>query len=199
MTLTSVVIYLAVIGLVLARRFKGQAVTTPKKLFLLPVIVAIIGLEDLSHGHAKMRPVDIAVIVIGAVLSLGLGALRGRMNHVSMRDGAPSANWTVRSLVVFIATLAIKLALDAVGVAAGGTFAVLSSSLVFTLGLTLLGEAAVVWLRAQAIAPRSSIPGRNGFSGGNGFSGRDRLSGGNGFSGGSGLSGRDRTARRNGR
>jgi hypothetical protein len=167
MTLTSVVIYLAIIGLVLARRFKGQALTTPKKLFLLPVIVAIIGLEDLSHGHAHLRPVDVVVIAVGAVLSLGLGALRGQMNQVSLRQGAPWVNWTVRSLVVFIATLASKLALDAVGVAAGGTFAVLSSSLVFTLGLTLLGEAAIVWMRAQSIAPRSS------FLGGDRFSGRD--------------------------
>jgi hypothetical protein len=165
MTLTSVLIYLAVIGLVLARRFKGQAVTTPKKLFLLPVIVAIIGLEDLSHGHTAKRPVDVAVIVIGSVVSLGFGALRGKVNQVALRDGAPWVNWTVRSLVVFLATLAAKLALDAVGVAAGGTFAVLSSSLVFTLGLSLLGEAAVVWLRAQSLAPGSSFSGRDGFSG----------------------------------
>jgi hypothetical protein len=157
MTLTSVLIYLVIIGLVLARRFKGQALTTPKKLFVLPVVVAVIGLEDLSHGHASMRPVDVAVIAIGAVLSLGLGALRGSMNKVSMRDGAPWVNWTVRSLVVFIATLASKLALDAVGVAAGGTFAVLSSSLVFTLGLSLVGEASVVWLRAQSLAPGQPV------------------------------------------
>jgi hypothetical protein len=175
MTLTSVLIYLAVIGLVLARRFKGQALTTPKSLFLLPVIVAAIGLEDLSHGHAKMPPVDIAVIVVGAVLSLGLGALRGRVNEVSMRNGAPWVNWTVRSLAVFLITLAAKLALDAVGVAAGGTFATLSSSLVFTLGLSLVGEAAVVWMRAQSLAP--------GFTSANGVSdrgrppGRGRLSG----------------------
>jgi hypothetical protein len=165
MTLTSVLIYLAIIGLVLARRFKGQALTTPKKLFMLPVVVAIIGLEDLSHGHATMRPVDVAVIAIGGALSLGLGALRGTKNKVAMRDGAPWVNWTVRSLVVFIATLASKLALDAVGVAAGGTFAVLSSSLVFTLGLTLLGEAAVVWVRAQSLAPGSTLSGRDGLSG----------------------------------
>jgi hypothetical protein len=165
MTLTSIVIYIAVIGLVLARRFKGQAVTTPKKLFLLPVIVAIIGLESLSHAHAKMRPVDVAVIVIGSVVSLGLGALRGQMNQVSLRNGAPWVNWTVRSLLVFIATLASKVVLDAVGVAAGGTFGVLSSSLVFTLGLTLLGEAAVVWLRSESIAPRSPSSTGNRFPG----------------------------------
>jgi len=152
MTLISVVIYLALIGLVLVRRFKGQAITTPKKHFVLPTAVAFIGLQDMAH--AKVSPVDVSVIVFGSVLSLGLGALRGQMDKVDMREGLPWARWSTASLAVFAGTIASKLAVDVIGVAAGGTLRALSSSLVFTLGLTLLGEAAIVWVRSQALHAR---------------------------------------------
>ena len=43
----------------------------------------------------------------------------------------------------------LKLALDAGGVAAGGTKAASTDSILLSLGLTLLGEAAVIWVRAR--------------------------------------------------
>jgi len=50
----------------------------------------------------------------------------------------------------------VKVAVDAGCVAAGGTTAALSSSILFSLGLTLLGEAVVVWHRAQSLPPGSA-------------------------------------------
>jgi hypothetical protein len=63
MTVTSIALYVVVFGLVLARRVKGQPLTTPKKLFLLPIVVAIVGLQDLRH--TTMNPTDVAVVVVG--------------------------------------------------------------------------------------------------------------------------------------
>ena len=54
-----------------------------------------------------------------------------------------------------------KLALDAGGVAAGGTSSALSSSILLSLGLTLLGEAAVVWFRSQSLTSGGG-PGTSG-------------------------------------
>jgi hypothetical protein len=149
MTLTTVAIAIALIVFVVARRLRGEAVPTPKKLFLLPIVVGAIGLQNLSH--AKMHTVDIAVIAAGCALSLALGLLRGRLDKVSMVNGAPYMSWSVASVVVFAVNVLSKLALDAGGVAAGGTAAALSSSILFSLGLTLFGEAAIVWLRAQSL------------------------------------------------
>jgi hypothetical protein len=145
MTVTTIAIYVALVGLLLARRVRGQALTTPKKLFVLPAIVAFVGLQDLTH--AKMNHADVAVVVIGSGLSLGLGALRGQLDKVSVRDGMPWVRWGAASLVVFAAAVVSRLGLDAVGIAAGGTARALSSSLILSLGLTLLGESAVLWLR----------------------------------------------------
>jgi hypothetical protein len=149
MTFTTIAVALALIAFVLVRRIRGEAVTTPKKLFLLPLVVGAIGLQNLPH--TKLDAVDVVVIAAGCALSLVLGLLRGGLDRVSMVNEAPYMSWSVASVVVFAVNVLSKLALDAGGVAVGGSAAALSSSILFTFGLTLLGEAAVVWLRAQSL------------------------------------------------
>jgi hypothetical protein len=56
------------------------------------------------------------------------------------------------SLVLFAANLVAKLVLDLAGVAAGETFSAAGHSLILSLGLTLLGEAAVIWYRSGGAA-----------------------------------------------
>lgn len=162
MTLANGVIYLALIVFILAKKVNGQPIGTPKKLFALPVIVTVIGYGDVTHG--TMKPAEIVLTVIGAALSLGLGLLRGRADKLSIRDGSPFVQWGTASLILFLANLVAKLALDLVGLAAGCTVSAAGRSLVLTFGLTLLAEAAVLWLRAQGsgvygsallVAPRS--------------------------------------------
>jgi hypothetical protein len=149
MTFTTIAIAAALIVFVLAKRVRGEAVREPKKLFLLPIVVGVIGLQNVTH--AKVNTIDIVVIAAGAALSLGLGLLRGRFDRVTLVNGSPFMSWSAASVAVFAGNVLAKLALDAVGVAAGGTTAALTSSILLSLGLTLLGEAAVVWFRSQSL------------------------------------------------
>jgi hypothetical protein len=149
MTFSTILIAIAVIGVVLAKRVRGEAVPQPKKLFLLPIIAGVIGVENVAHAH--LNATDIAVIAAGSALSLGLGLLRGRLDKVTMVNGAPFMSWTAASIGLFAVNVVAKLALDVGGVAAGGTASALSSSILLSLGLTLLGEAAVIWFRTQSL------------------------------------------------
>jgi hypothetical protein len=158
MTFTTIALAVALIVFVVARRMRGEAVPAPKKLFLLPLVVGAIGLQNLTH--AKVNAVDIAVIAAGCALSLILGLLRGRLDKVSMVNGAPYMAWSAGSVAVFAVNVVAKLALDAGGVVAGGTTAALSSSILLSLGLTLLGEAVVVWLRALSLPSENGAGGR---------------------------------------
>jgi hypothetical protein len=158
MTFTTIAIAVALIVFVLARRMRGEAVPAPKKLFLLPLVVGAIGLQNLTH--AKLDTVDIGVIAAGCALSLVLGLLRGHLDKVSLVNGAPYMAWSAGSVAVFAVNVLSKLALDAGGVAAGGTTAALSSSILLSLGLTLLGEAVVVWYRAQSLPSENAAGGR---------------------------------------
>ena len=101
--------------------------------------MAAIGLENLSH--AKPNSIAIGVIVAGSAVSLGLGLLRGRLdNGCTMVDGVPYMAWTAGSVVVLVVNVLLKLVLDVGGVAAGGTKAALSSSILLSLGLTVIAE-----------------------------------------------------------
>jgi len=155
MTFANVLIYVALIALVLARRFSGHPIGDVKKLFALPVVVTIIGFADLSHG--KLKPLAVTLIVIGAIVSLGLGSLRGRADKVSERDGSAYVQWGVVSLILFCVNIAAKLVLDLIGVAAGEAFSTAGQSLIFTLGLTLVGEAIVLSMRSGATWPGAGL------------------------------------------
>jgi hypothetical protein len=188
MNLTTIAIAVALIVFVLAKRVRGEAVREPKKLFLLPIVVGVIGLQNISH--AKPNTIDIAVIAVGAVLSLSLGLLRGKFDRVTLVNGSPFMSWTAASIAVLVVNVLVKLALDAGGVAAGGTSSALSSSILLSLGLTLLGEAAVVWFRSQALTSGGSgTSGGPGTFGGFGTFGRPGTSGGSGTTAGPGTAG----------
>jgi hypothetical protein len=162
MTFANVVIYLALIVYILAGKVRGKSIETPKKLLALPVIVTVIGYGDLAHG--SMTSLEIAVTVTGAAVSLGLGMLRGRADKLSVRDGMPFVQWGAASLILFVGNLGAKLAIDLIGVAAGASTAAAGKSLLFSFGLTLLGEAFVLWYRSQAggllSSPRPAAPSR---------------------------------------
>jgi hypothetical protein len=147
MTFLNILVYAGLIGYFLFKKVQGQPIRAPKKLLGLPILLVVIGFGDMTSGPT-MKPVEITLTVIGAILSLGLGLIRGQADKVSTRDGAPFAQWGKTSLALFAANIVAKLVLDLIGVAAGGSASVAGKSLVFTLGLTLLAEAAVLWMRS---------------------------------------------------
>jgi len=91
MTVANILIYIALIGYILFKRVQGQPVKMGRKLFILPVLLVVIGYGDLVNGSG-LKPIEITLTVIGGVLSLGLGALRGRADKLSTRDGPRSCN-----------------------------------------------------------------------------------------------------------
>jgi hypothetical protein len=146
MSVLNILVYVALIGYVMFKRVQGQPVATPKRLFALPIILIILGYGDVTSG-AAMKPIEITLTVIGGALSLGLGLLRGRADQLSVRDGSQFVKWGAASLILFVGNLVAKLVLDLIGVAAGSTTSAVGKSLLLTFGLTLLGEAIVVWMR----------------------------------------------------
>ncbi len=154
MSFANVVFYAGLLILMVYKRIQGRAVGTTKQLFALPAIITVLGFEDFSH--AKPDPIDIAFGVVGCVLSLILGALRGTQNTLSLRDGVPWVKWGAASVAIFAVNIAAKLILDAAGVVVGGTTSGITASLILAVGLMLAGEAAVMWIRLQMRAHSST-------------------------------------------
>lgn len=156
MTLANVAIYIALIVFVVYRRMAGRPVGLVKKQFALPVVLIVIGWGDATKGLTK--PLDAAFTIVGCAISLVLGLARGGTDRVSERDGAAYVQWTWWSVGLFAANLVIKLVLDLAGIAAGETAKAAGSSLIIALGLTLLGEAAIVWYRTGGAGGIGSGP-----------------------------------------
>lgn len=151
MTAANIAVYAALIIYLLARKMIGQPLREGRKLLVLPVLVTIIGYGDLGHG-GTLKATEIGLIVLGSAISLVLGAWRGAADRLSERDGARYVQWTWFCLGLFASNLVIKLILDVVGLEAGSTGSQVGRSLVFTLGLTMLGEAVILWLRSGGAA-----------------------------------------------
>lgn len=157
MTFLNILLYVGLIGYVLFKKVQGQPIKAPKRLLGLPILLIVLGFGDLTSGKA-MKPIEITLTVVGAALSLGLGLMRGQADKVSTRDGSPFVQWGKASLGLFAANIVAKLVLDLIGVAAGGSASTVGKSLVFTLGLTLLGEALVLLVRSGGAATLLSSP-----------------------------------------
>jgi hypothetical protein len=149
-TVANVAIYAGLIVLVVARRMTGRPVGPVKKLFAPAVIVVLLGWGDATKGLDK--PIAITLTIVGCAISLVFGLLRGAADRISTRNDIPYVQWTLVSLALFAANLIAKLILDLAGVAAGETFSAAGHSLILSLGLTLLGEAAVIWYRSGGAA-----------------------------------------------
>jgi hypothetical protein len=148
MTVGSIIIYVALIGYIGYRRVQGQPVKASRQLFVLPVVLVVLGYFDVAHGG--MKSIAITLTVIGAAAAFGLGLLRGRADKLSDRNGYPFMQWGTVSLLLFAGNIAVKLVLDLIGLTAGSSGSAVGKSLLLTFGLTLLGEAIVIWTRTQA-------------------------------------------------
>ncbi len=147
MSFANVIFYVGLLILLVYKRVQGRPIGTTKQLFLLPVLVTILGIEDIFHP--RLDAINIAVAVAGCALSLALGAFRGTRVKLSRRDGTPWVQWGAAAVAIFAVNIVAKLALDVAGLALGGSASGVTASLVLAAGLMLAGEAAVVWLRLQ--------------------------------------------------
>lgn len=96
MSVASIAVYIALIGYVAARRMIGFPAGPAKKLFALPVIVAVIGWGHVTKGLHK--PVDVTFTVAGCAISLVLGLARGGADRLSARAVRPADTCTAEAI-----------------------------------------------------------------------------------------------------
>jgi hypothetical protein len=141
-----IVLILAAVGYLLVRRMMGEPVQA-KRMLILPVVLTLIGLSDVS-GQAR-TPLSLLFVVATAAISIAIGALRGVSVRISERDGLAFVRYTGVTVVLWVVNLAIKfganLVLGAIDPKDAGA---VSNSLLLTLGLGILAEGLVVLYRA---------------------------------------------------
>ena len=121
--------------------------------------------QAFTGGTLPHAVLDGAVLGAGAVLAVAGGLVRGLTVRVFARNGHLWYRYTALTVVVWVVLIGVRFAQDAAGRALGADAAVVAAALPFVLGLSLLGEAAVVGRRAIAtgvpFAPRGASGTRN--------------------------------------
>ena len=144
----TIVLAVVAVGFVLWTRMKGQPLEA-KRLLVLPVVLVVIGITDLTGTSAPhLSRTDVAFLAAGVAISVVLGAARGATMELYPKGGELWQRYRPATVALWIALIAAKLILGAIAGAAGASGGGGTNSLLLTLGVSLLAEAAVVGPRA---------------------------------------------------
>jgi hypothetical protein len=150
MNLVEIPLIAAAFGYVMWRRSAGEPLQA-RRLVILPAALLVWGGYQVSRHH--VTTLDVGLLVVEAAVALGLGLLRGLTIRVYEYAGHLWYRYRPLTLAVWVASALIRLGLGVGGHLLGASLAT-TVSLVFMLGVTFLGEAAVVGARAL----RTGVP-----------------------------------------
>jgi|SRR5271170_1791582 len=144
----TILLVVAAVGYVLWSRMNGQPLKL-KRMLVLPVVLMVLGITDLTGSSAPhLTPKDIAFLVVSAAIAAVLGAARGATIELYPQQGELWQRYRRITVGLWITLIAARLIViviaSAVGASAGGG----TSTLLLTLGVSLLAEAAIVGPRA---------------------------------------------------
>ncbi|QUQ71883.1 hypothetical protein [Kutzneria sp. CA-103260] len=159
-TLVFILIGALVVLRVLGKQLVGSVVTA-RSLVLMPAILIVIGLGSAASAISLAKPGEILFFLLDAVIVVGLGLARGASTRLSVRDGGLFQKGTALTLVLWLATIAIRVGAVFLGQSLGVAGTLTTASVLLLFGATIAAQNAVIYFRAQqqrlpltAAAPR---------------------------------------------
>ena len=150
MSALEILAVIGIIGLVIFRQVRGEPLRG-KRTVVLPAILTVIGFSDLHGNAGHLQPADVTCLVIATIGSALIGVGFGTMMRLEARDGYLWAQLPVRGLWLWAALAAWRVAAMALAGAVHAHVAASSSTLLFSLGVNRLAQAAVIMLRSLAV------------------------------------------------
>ncbi|MEV4314617.1 hypothetical protein [Actinocrispum sp. NPDC049592] len=149
-TLLVAVAAVLVVVRVIAKQTKGSVVTT-RGLVMVPLIMMVVGVVSAKDVIGAAKPADLLMLGVDVILLIVLGAARGASVAVTERDGAAFQKGTKWTLVLWIATIAVRVGVIFADRALGLDSALTSASVVVTLGVTLAAQNWMIFERARRL------------------------------------------------
>jgi hypothetical protein len=142
---------IGIIGYVIFKQIRGEALRG-KRAVVLPVILTVIGYTDL-HGTngAHLSHADLVCLVIGVAGSALIGLAFGAVTRLQEHDGYLWAQLPVAGLWLWGAMFAWRAVVFLLANSMHAHIAASSSTLLFSLGVNRLAQAAVIVPRAMAM------------------------------------------------
>ncbi len=142
------VVVVAVVAWVLYRQTVARPVVA-RRLWILPGILIVVGVGAISKadgGHLSATATS--YLSVDLVSSLALGVVRGRFVRVFSRDGVMwrQGDWT--TITLWVVSIGVRVLIGVLA-ANAGVGHVSGAALEMALGLSLLGQNAMVALRGS--------------------------------------------------
>jgi hypothetical protein len=168
---------LALFCWILAKRFNWRPVRGDSRQWRLPLILIAIGIyatlgsqhKTSSGAVIAMTTKDYTYLVIGALVSLGLGMARGSTLQIANHAGQLMKRYRPLTAAMWAILIVVRLGIDLYGGHMGVSSAVIGTSIMLMFGLSLLGESLVVAMRTGSIGSggSSTFGGSGGYGGNN--------------------------------
>ncbi|GGF09829.1 DUF1453 domain-containing protein [Williamsia phyllosphaerae] len=147
-----VIIAIAVIGYLLARRVLGEP-AEGRRMLLIPAILTVIGLVQTTD--VSQSGLSLGFLAATTVVSVLIGVLRGASVRVFERDGLVFMKYTAVSVGLLVANVLIRLGAGLLlGVVDPSASASVSTGVLLALGASLLAEGLVVLFKAVGTSGR---------------------------------------------
>lgn len=151
MSAIEILAVIGIIGYVIFRQVQGEPLRG-KRTVLLPAILTGVGFLNLhAAGGAHLASADIGCLVIGTVGSAAIGLAFGAIMRLESRGGHLWAQLPLRGLWLWGALVASRVAVLLLATGLHAHVAASSTTLLFSLGVNRLAQAAVIIWRAMAM------------------------------------------------
>ncbi len=143
---------LGAIGIIvyaIGQQLVGGAVSG-KRLVVLPAVLTVIGILDISGHNSHPHAMDIVLLVVSAAVAIATGAGLGAMTRLERRAGSLWAQLPKQGLWLWGGLFISRLAVSGIANAAGAHVAAGIAAILLMLGLNRAAQAAVVVPRAVA-------------------------------------------------
>lgn len=150
-TLTDIVIGLLVIAYISSRQLRWRPVDLGRQL-KLPLILGVVGIISLAHAATTIKPVDVAILGLSAVLAVVSGTMMGSIAKFrrSPVDGRTLESRTgAAGIAIWFGLVVIRVGLDVAGHHFGSELAVNTGALLLTLAVNRVAAALVLSARQQ--------------------------------------------------
>lgn len=128
---------------VVVKRFLGEPMYA-RQVFVLPLV--LLGVGVFSLRKVPLTGDDITWIIIGGVVGLAFGAIRGTTTNIYVREGVLWQRYTKATAVVWVVSLVVNAGVGLLGTTMG--MSPEARPMALSIGISLVGEMATVGLRA---------------------------------------------------
>lgn len=147
MNIATIALVVLLVGYLLVRRMTGQLMEA-RRMLILPAILTLVGLASLNS--TALSATAIGFLLLGCVVGAGFGAVRGYTVRISERNGAAWMRYSVATIGLWIAAIAVRLALVPVENLVDPTAAsVAGQAAMVAVGVGFLAESVAVLYRAM--------------------------------------------------